>query len=417
MEVVIKRSEVKGEVTPPPSKSYTHRAFIAASLSPHGEVLNPLLSNDTLATLRGCAKLGAQFERRGERWTFRGVGRMEVSDYFNFENSGTTLRLFIGLLSLSTSPGFSVVDGDHSLRKRPNRDLCIAIRRLGGWVSGNGPFTPPLKVGGVLRGGQVEIRGTSSQFVSSLLFSLPMARGNSEVKAVDVKSRPYINITLHILRESGIEIEREGECFFIEGEQNYRLRKFSVPADFSSASYLIAAGLIAGEVRIKNMVESEQGDRKIVEICREMGGDVVWKKDDGVIIARKSELEGIDIDASDIPDLVPTIAVLAATARGKTKIYNAEHLRIKEIDRIKGICENLRAVGVEVDARDDGVIIRGGKKEFRGTVRSFGDHRMALAFSLLGLLGEVRCIGAEAVSVSFPGYFDVLKKLGAAITL
>lgn len=421
MEVVIRKSEVSGKAIPPPSKSYTHRAFIAASLSPKCRVENPLLSADTIATLNGCRKLGAlmQRERDGERkdtWTIRGVEEIAVSEYFNFENSGTTLRLFTGLLSLSTSPKLSVVDGDSSLRKRPNRELCMAIRELGGRVHGDDKFRAPFKVGGVVRGGETVVKGASSQFISSLLFTLPMARHDSKLRVVEVKSKPYINITLDVLRKSGIRIEQDGGEYYIPAEQRYRLRRFSIPADFSSASYLIAAGLIAGEVRVENMVDSEQGDRRIVEICREMGGDVRWDREGGVIVARKSELEGIEVDASDIPDLVPTIAVLAATAKGKTRIYNAEHLKIKEIDRIKGICDNLRALGVEAKPREDGLIVEGGRKQFKGTVNSFGDHRMALAFSLLGLLGEVRCINAEVVSVSFPGYFDVLRNLGANVT-
>ncbi len=419
MEVVIRKSEIGGVANPPPSKSYTHRAFIAASLSPHSKLENPLLSADTLATINGCKKLGALVWREKKEWFVSGVGEINVSGYFNFENSGTTLRLFTGLLSLSTASKLSVVDGDSSLRKRPNRELCMAIRELGGRVYGNNEFRAPFKVGGVTKGGEVTIRGASSQFVSSLLFTLPMARHDSKVKVIEVKSRPYINITLDVLRKSGIRIEQDndGGEYCIHGEQRYRLRKFSIPADFSSASYLIAAGLIAGEVRVENMVDSEQGDRRIVEICREMGGDVKWDREKGSIVARKSELEGIEVDASDIPDLVPTIAVLAAVARGKTRIYNAEHLKVKEIDRIKGICDNLRALGVEAKPMEDGLIIEGGRKRFTGTVNSFGDHRMVLAFSLLGLLGEVKCINAEVVSVSFPGYFDVLRSLGADITV
>lgn len=415
MDVVIRKSEIGGEAEVPPSKSYTHRAIIAASLSPCSRLSNLLLSADTLATMRGCKKIGAEITRKNSEWIVRGVDSITASGYFNFENSGTTLRIFTGILSLSTSPHFSILDGDHSLRKRPNRELAIAIKKLGADIVGDDAFRPPIRVRGVMKGGEVEMEAASSQFISSLLFALPMARLDSILIVKKVKSQPYINITLDVLNSSGIDVEKEGNRYIISGGQRFRLRKLTVPADFSSASYLIAAGLLAGEVRLKNVFPSEQGDRRIVEICREMGGDVRWDGKEGIIVARKSELEGIEVDASDIPDLVPTISVLAATAKGETRIYNAEHLRIKEIDRIDGIVKNLKVLGVSVKALTDGILIKGGKKEFKGIVDSFGDHRMSLAFSLLGLLGEVRCKNAEVISVSFPGYFDLLKSLGAEV--
>jgi 3-phosphoshikimate 1-carboxyvinyltransferase len=415
MDVIIEKSEVDGKASPPPSKSYTHRVFIAASLSRKCEIDNYLISEDTLATLRSCSKIGADFVRR-DGLTIRGVDEIVAEGYFNMANSGTTLRLFTGLLSLSKSGRFAVLDGDGSLRKRPNHQLVEALKKLGAEVRGDVEFRPPFWVKGVIKGGRVVIEKViSSQFISSLLISLPLATGNSEVAIRRMKSGPYVDITLHVLDESGIKIEREGTKYYVEGEQSYRLRKFSIPSDFSSASYLIAAGLLSGKVVVENMFDSEQGDKRIVEICRKMGGRVKWSKDRGTIVAEKSELEGVSVDASQIPDLVPTIAVLGAVAGGKTEIHNAEHLRYKEIDRIEGIYRNLTSLGVEVKKKRDGIVVYGGKYNFRGTVNSFGDHRMALAFSLLGLLGEVRVKNAEVVSVSYPSFFETLKKLGAKV--
>ncbi|AEA47408.1 3-phosphoshikimate 1-carboxyvinyltransferase [Archaeoglobus veneficus] len=414
MDVRILRSEVDGKATPPPSKSYTHRAFIAASLSPSALVENPLFSDDTLATLKACRFIGAEVTRWKDLIAFRGVEDVESSGYINVENSGTTLRLFLGILSHSKR--ICVIDGDSSLRKRPNRSLALTLNKLGAKIWGDYDFKAPLKVCGIVTGGEVSIRAESSQFISSLLFSLPLAKYDSEIKVEEVKSRPYIDITLHVLEESGIEVKADGKNFYIPGEQSYSLKTFSVPADFSSASYLIAAGLLAGRVEVLNMSDSRQGDKRIVDIAKQMGGNVRWDKENGVITAKQSELEGIEVDASDIPDLVPTIAVLAAVARGKTTIYNAEHLRIKEIDRIDGCYKNLRSLGIEVEKRRDGLVIKGGSIR-GGTVDSFGDHRMALAFSLLGLVAEegVTVKNAEVVSVSFPGYFDVLKNLSAKV--
>ncbi len=418
MEVVVKKSEVEGKAIPPPSKSYTHRAFFAASLSKRAKVENPLYAGDTLSTLKACEFLGSKISKSEEYVEFEGVDEINCRGYINVENSGTTLRILLGLLA--QSPEKSTADGDESLRKRPNKSLAEALIKLGADVKSDSPdYSAPVSVRGRIKSGEVEMRAESSQFVTSLLHTLPLCDGDSELRVVEVKSRPYIDITLHVLESAGIKVEVEENKYIIPGGQRYNLRNFKVPSDFSSASYLIAAGLIAGKVIVEGMHDSMQGDRKIVEIAREMGGKVEWDRERGIIVAEKSELEGVEIDASDVPDLVPTLAVLSAVAEGKTVIKNAEHLRIKEIDRIKGCCENLRSLGVRVEERKDGFVVYGGNREISGTVDSFGDHRMALAFSLLGLVSEkgVRVKNAEVVSVSFPGYFDSLKGLGVRLEI
>jgi len=418
MEVTVRKSEIEGEAIPPPSKSYTHRALIAASLSPSSEVKNPLIAEDTLATMNLCKFIGAKFVRVKESFFFRGADSLFPSGYLYLANSGTTLRIALGILSLSKSGNYTVVDGDESLRKRPNHQLVNALNILGADLKGYNEFQVPVWVKGILKGGDVEIKADSSQFISSLLFSLPLAKYDSILKVKSTKSRPYIDITLHVLKESGVEIKKEDNTFFISGEQFYRLREFNVPSDFSSTGYLIAAGLLAGKVKIENVFDSKQGDRIIVDAVKEMGGKIKWNKEKGEIIAEKSELSGIDFDASDTPDLAPVISTLAAVAKGKTRIYNAEHLRIKEIDRIEGIYSNLKSLGIEAVKKKDGIEINGGKIE-GGTIDSFGDHRMALAFALLGLITKkgVRVKNAEVVSVSYPGYFEVLKSLGANIEI
>ncbi len=413
MDAVIRRSEVEGEAVPPPSKSYTHRAFLASALSKRSRVRNPLISEDTLATLRCCKKIGANFYR-GREFEFFGCEDIN-SGYFYVSNSGTTLRLFMGVLSLSG--GTSTLDGDESIRRRPNEELAKALIKLGAYVKGFERYTAPVKVRGILKGGSVEIRAVSSQFVSSLLFSLPLAKFDSTLYLREVKSKPYIDVTLHVLEESGIRVEREGSTFHVVGNQTYNLRRFKVPCDFSSASYLIACGVLAGKVVLKNVYDSKQGDKAIIDIVREMGGNVVWDRERGVLVAEKSELEGVEVDAGDIPDLVPTIAVLGSVAKGKTVIYNAEHLRYKETDRIETTYRNLKALGVDVEKRRDGLTVKGGKVR-GGIVDSYGDHRIAMAFSVLGLVTDRLIVrNAEVVSVSFPEFFSVLKRLGARVEL
>ncbi|RLI79723.1 3-phosphoshikimate 1-carboxyvinyltransferase [Archaeoglobales archaeon] len=417
MDVVVRKSEVEGVVTPPPSKSYTHRVFLAASLSKKCRIYNPLIAEDTLATLHACKLLGSRFVRRFRIFEFWGCSLKKTkAKYFYLANSGTTLRFLIGLTSQIYDRKYSVLDGDTSLRNRPNRELVLALKSLGARIRGDESSKPPLFVRGVAGGGEVKIKAISSQFISSLLFTLPNATGDSTIFVEGMKSKPYVDITLHVLRKAKVRVEVDGNNYYIQGEQDFKLRKFEVPSDFSSASYLIAAGLLAGKLKIKNMFDSMQGDKQIIEIAKQMGGKIKWDKEEGIITVEKSELKGIDIDASNIPDLVPAISVMASVAKGKTRIHNAEHLKLKEIDRIDGIYQNLKAVGVEVKKMDDGLIIKGGKIK-GGVVNSFGDHRMALAFSLLGLVAEreVMVKNAEVVSVSFPNYYETIIEIGGVV--
>lgn len=444
MEVSVRKSEVEGEASPPPSKSYTHRAFIAAALSPKAKVENPLIAEDTLSTLNFCRFIGANVRRekigRGRsrsnikdfknNWMiFEGVPNIKTGGYVYLGNSGTTTRIALGLLSVSKSGRYSILDGDESLRTRPNRQLGEVLQSLGARIRSNEYYNVPIWVKGFLKGGDVSIKAESSQYISSLLFSLPLGIESSELKVISTKSRPYIDITTHVLRESGIEFIEEWEdgkrdmgdemregTFLIPGGQNYSMSRFKVPSDFSSTSYLIAAGILSGRLKINNVFDSMQGDKVIVDVVKEMGGKINWDKESGVINVEVSELNGIEFDASNTPDLVPAVAAIAAVATGKTRIYNAEHLRLKEIDRIEGSYQNLKSLGIESEKKSDGIIIKGGKVE-GGVVDSFGDHRMALAFSLLGLVSEkgVSVKNADCVSVSFPGYFELLSSLGAKI--
>ena len=408
MDVEIRKSDVDGVISAPPSKSYTHRAFFSAALSKKSAVRDPLISEDTVATLNSCRKMGARFIRKSGNFFFLGTDEIK-SGYYNAMNSGTTLRILISLLSLS--PHTSLLDGDSSLRKRPNRELVIALRNLGARIFGDKAFRIPLKVKGVINAGDVEISGKSSQFATSLLFALPLLDRESAVRVGRIKSKPYIDITIDVLEKSGVRIDAEENVFYIY-PSDFRLRELIIPPDYSSMSYLISAGLLAGRVVIVNAFDSKQGDRKFLEIAREMGGRV--KKKGEKIVAEKSELEGIEFDAGNTPDLVPTVAVLGAVARGETRIFNAEHLRIKETDRIKTVVDNLKRLGVHAEERKDGLIVRGGTVR-NSIVDSYGDHRIAMAFSLLGLVSEVTVNNAECVSVSYPKFYDDLRKIGARV--
>ncbi len=416
MNVKVEKSEIEGVVRPPPSKSYTHRALISSALSRKSRILHPLISRDTMATVRGCEIIGAEIQRRKNEIHVSGVDDIApAEDYFYADNSGTTLRFFTALLSHSDSE--IIIDGDDSLRNRNSIPLIKALNHLGAKITSNSG-RPPLKIRGVLKGGEVEIDAWSSQFLSSLLISLPLCKEESRVYVKNLRSRPYVSITEEILIRSGIKFFRDENfrVYDIDGNQEYNLKEIKIPIDYSSASFMIALGVLSGEVEIEGAEKSQQGDERIVDIIKEMGGDVKWR--DGKITSRKSEIEGITVDGRDIPDLVPVIAVLSAVAKGTTEITDIEHLRKKETDRIETISLNLRKLGVDVKEMKGGMIIRGKERIDGGKIDSFGDHRIAMAFSILGTVSTngIEIINAECVSISYPGFFRDLIMLGAKVT-
>ncbi|MDY6780389.1 MAG: 3-phosphoshikimate 1-carboxyvinyltransferase, partial [Halobacteria archaeon] len=289
MELRVSNSDVEGHVDAPPSKSYTHRAVLAGGLADETRVVNPLRSADTRASVRCTKGLGAEITDDEGDLVVEGVeGEPEVpDDVLNCANSGTTLRLFAGASSLAD--GTTVLTGDSSLRERPNGPLLDALESLGGRANStrsNG--RAPLVVEGRIDGGEVSIDGTvSSQFISSLLLATPPTEEGARIEVVGgLKSRPYVEITLEVLDSFGVECEEDGEEFRLGGGQEYSVEggEYRVPGDFSSASYPLAAGGVAGgEVEVGNLYPSAQGDSVIVDVLDRMGADVSWDRESGVV--------------------------------------------------------------------------------------------------------------------------------------
>jgi|Deesub1362A_J573_1020465.scaffolds.fasta_scaffold00322_19 3-phosphoshikimate 1-carboxyvinyltransferase len=413
MLVRISKSEISGDVTPPPSKSYTHRGIIAGALSEKTTIYSPLFSKDVESTIQAVKFIGAEvFEK--DPLLIQGVEKIQPSgEYLNVGNSGTTLRIFMSLLALSEKK--VTLDGDDSLRKRGSRELIAAIQQLGGRISSNNGC-PPITVRGIMKGGDISLNAQSSQYLTSLLFSTPLCEKPTTITVTSLRSRPYVDITFDVLEKAGIEVTTNNNRYEIEGGQTYGLHEMVIPADFSSASFMIAAGVMAGEVTLHGMVESKQGDARIVDIVEEMGGTIRWDIPAGRIKVKQSDLEGIAVDCRDIPDLVPVIAILGAYAAGETIIFNAEHLRHKESDRLKALFTNLKSVGVDVEEKRDGLIIK--HSEIRGgEINSFGDHRIAMALSILGLISRKGILvrDAECVDISYPNFYQHLRSLHTAM--
>lgn len=413
----VERSTVSGEVEVPPSKSYTHRAITISALGPGGSVKRPLLSADTRATIAAAEALGARIEGE-EVLLISGVGGRPKTpdDVINVDNSGTTLRIISAVAALTDG---AVLTGDASIRRRPNGPLLRSLSDLGSEAfSIKNNDCAPLVVRGKIRGGSTVLDGrVSSQFISALLISCPLAEDDTEI-VIDgeLKSRPYAEITLEMLEEAGAEVETDFERFFIPGGQRYSLERYTVPGDFSSASYLLAAAAVTGScLVIRGIRPSRQGDSAIVSILRDMGAKISWDQEKGDLAIEGGDLEGVEVDASLTPDLVPTIAVLGSLARGKTVVKNAEHVRHKETDRLSAMAMELSKMGANIEERPDGLVIEGGKLA-GARVSGHHDHRIVMALTVAGLAaGDTRIETAESVSVSYPAFFEDMARIGCRV--
>ncbi len=425
MDVTVGNSRVSGTARAPPSKSYTHRALLAAGYAGGALVRNPLVSADTKATARAVDHFGGDAERVQADWEITGFGGAPdvPADVIDCANSGTTMRLVSGAAALAD--GTTVLTGDRSLRSRPQGPLLDAIADLGGSArSTRGNGQAPLIVDGPIEGGHVEMPGdVSSQFVTSLLMAGALTDEGVEIElTTELKSAPYVDITLDVLESFGVTAEERENGYRVPGGQTYEPAdgEYAVPGDFSSASYLLAAGALAGgeEVVVEGAHPSEQGDAAIVDVLRQMGADVEWRQDDGEIVVGRSDLDGITVGVADTPDLLPTIAVLGAAAEGTTTITDAEHVRYKETDRVSAMAEELAKLGAAVEERQDELVVHGGDSDLSGArVDGRGDHRIVMALSVAALVadGETTIEGGEHVDVSFPDFFDALGDLGAAV--
>jgi 3-phosphoshikimate 1-carboxyvinyltransferase len=425
MDAVVAPSGVSGTARAPPSKSYTHRAILAAGYGEGALVRNPLDSPDTRATARAVEAFGGTVTDVDAGFQVAGFGgRPGVpDDVLDCANSGTTMRLVTAAAALAD--GRTVLTGDDSLRSRPHGPLLDAVEQLGGRAeSTRANGRAPLVVGGPIQGGTAAIPGdVSSQFVTALLMAGAVTEAGVRVDLeTDLKSAPYVDVTLEVLDAFGVDARETDAGYAVDGGQTYAPEggEYAVPGDFSSMSYLLAAGAVAGDrsVVVEGAHPSAQGDAAIVEILERMGADVDWDRDAGRITVARSALSGVEVSVADTPDLLPTVAAVGAVADGDTRIVDCEHVRYKETDRVSVMTDELETMGAPVTEEADVLTVHGGDSTLRGaTVEGQADHRivMALAVAALGAEGETTIEGAEHADVSFPGFFDALAGLGADV--
>jgi 3-phosphoshikimate 1-carboxyvinyltransferase len=424
VKVRITPSSVTGEVAAPPSKSYTHRAVIAASLAT-GESLieNLLLSDDTLYTIDACRSLGADIKLEKNQLKINGTGgQIKVTPgrgRIFAGNSGSTIRLVAPLAALS--PTKVILDGDSRLRQRPVGNLLATLESLGASARSLGNNDcPPIEIhGGKLNGGNVTTSGQkSSQHISALLMIAPYTEGDLTIKISNLRSKPYLDITLDVMRVFGIEaVNKDYKEFLVKNGKLYRGKHYRIEGDYSSAAYFLAAGAIGGQpITAKNLkANSAQGDKYLMNILSAMGC-VVESREGAVTVSRRDELKGFTIDMGDYPDLVPTVAVIAAYAQGKTEMTNISHLKFKESDRLADTAIELGEMGIKVEITDNAMLVYGGKPH-GAEVEAHNDHRLAMSLSIAALFakGNSTINGAEAVTKSYPRFFNDLASLRAKI--
>ena len=424
VKVSVYPSVVNGFVEAPPSKSYTHRAVILAALSEGISKINrPLLARDTNATIEAARAFGAEVTKQGFSLSVKGVDRPQTpEDVIDAENSGTTIRIMTSVAALTPS-GYTVLTGDSSLRQRPMQPLLDALTQLGVrcWSTRLNGKPPIVVQGGGIRGGVAVIRGDiSSQFISSLLIAAPLADSDTTIQVVgNLVSRPYVEATLHTIREFGGKIAspREG-VFHIPHGQRYTPTEVDVPGDFSSAAFILAsAALTGGEVEVGNLsLQQPQADSRILEILQELGAEVEVKEGAVRVRGSKDMLKGGVFNLSDSPDLLPVVAVLGLRCREGVEVRGVAHARFKETDRLTVLAEELSKMNAEVTLYEDGLKIKGGTLK-RCTLDSRGDHRLFMAFCLAGLATQSGCevLGAESVDVSYPTFIEDMRKIGASL--
>ena len=410
---VISPSVIRGTLTPPPSKSAAHRLLIAAALAGEGRVRGLSLSADMEATLRAVRGLGVSVRLDGDAACFAPAPPSSSPSPLPVDcgESGSTLRFLIPLYAVRGIP--AVFTGHGRLPERPLGVYADCLPPHGVTLSAASGL--PLTVTGRLTGGDFALPGdVSSQFITGLLFALPLCREDSRIRlTTPLESAGYVDMTLQVLRQAGIRVEPLEDGWFIPGSQTYRPLDTAVESDWSQAAFLLAAGALGGEVTLTGLnPASAQGDREALSLFRRFGAAV--EEAPGRIVCRKAPLHGIDIDAAQIPDLVPVLAVTAALADGVTHITGAARLRLKESDRLAAVADGIRRLGGRVEESPDSLTISGVSRLAGGRAEGYNDHRivMALSMAALGCEAPVTVTDAQSVAKSWPAFFEDYRAIG-----
>jgi len=421
MNCRVEKSEIRGNIVCPSNKSYTHRAIFLASLADGKSIIkNILRSGDTNATINACKNFGVEIKDVGNDITVSSTGELKIhSNTIDAANSGTTIRIATAISALSNDK--IVLTGDSSLKKRPMQPLLDALESLGAKCSSSNG-NPPISVSGTIKGGEVKIPGNiSSQFISALMITAPKLENglilNIQGKLV---SKPYIDATITMMKKFGVEVETKTPYKkYIIPEQNYKATTLTIPSDFSSLALLLSAAVLLGEdLTIQISTGSmPQADEAIIDILEIMGVVITLDKNT-IKIKSPEKLDGGKFDLSNSPDLIPAIAILALKTSKPIEIFNVEHARYKETDRIAVIARELAKLGIKVKEKKDGLVLNNSDNLTGADLNSENDHRLFMAFCIAGMyVGNCTISHPESVEISYPNFISEMKRIGCKIFL
>lgn len=412
MKQIISSSAISGSITPPCSKSYAQRALAVALLADGESTIGNLeLCDDTRSAIRCIEALGAEVTLIDDSTIRVRGGLAPRTDRLHIGESGLATRLFTPIASLHNQP--ITINGEGTILYRPISMMIDPLRQLGVEVRDGGGFLP-IQVCGPMQGGEVAVDGSiSSQFLTGLLLSLPMAQNDTTIYVKNLKSLPYVDMTIDTARRFGVEIAHKDYCeFFIEGNQHYTATDYMIEGDWSGAAPMFVAGAVAGEVTVENISRlSLQADTAIIKALISAGAEV--ESTDNAITVRHRRLKAFEFDATHCPDLFPALVALAANCEGTSSLYGTERLLHKESNRAATLAEEYAKAGIEVDIDEQNIMrVRGGK--IHGcTADSHGDHRIAMSMAVAALTADapITIEGAECVAKSYPSFFDDLEQL------
>lgn len=415
MNIIIRPSSIIGMVQAPSSKSIMQRA-IAASVLVRGETViqNASYCADSISAMGMAKNLGVEVIENGSTLNIVSSGLL-TGNYLNCGESGLAMRMFAPIAAIQNHKYQFV--GEGSLRRRPVDMIGDALNQLGVKFSSTNGFLP-FWITGPLKGGAVNVNGSiSSQLLSGLLMTLPTLQEDSEIKVVDLKSKPYISLTLQLLETFGIEISNDGlETFCIKGRQSYNPITYKVEGDWSGASFLMVAAALCGNATVKGLnVDSLQADKSILDALKLAGTELEIYEDR--IRVSKSNLKSFTFDATHCPDLFPPLVALASHCiGGVSRIKGAGRLIHKESNRAKAIQQEMGRLGIQIGLEDDEMLVKGGNIS-GNIVSSHSDHRIAMMLAVVALAANspVTVLEATCVAKSYPDFFDHLTQLGADI--
>jgi 3-phosphoshikimate 1-carboxyvinyltransferase len=419
MNCRVEKSEISGKIICPPNKSYTHRAIFLASLAIDKSIIkNILRSGDTNATINACKNFGVEIKGIGDDITVTSAKELKLqNNTIDAANSGTTIRIAAAISALANDK--IVLTGDSSLKKRPMQPLLDALESLGA-KCGSDNGNPPISITGIIKGGEVEIPGNvSSQFISALMITGPKLE-NGLILNIQGKliSKPYVDATIAMMKKFGVDVETKTPYKkYVIPEQNYKATTLTIPSDFSSLALLLSASVLLGEdITIQISAGTmPQADEAIIDILEIMGVVITLDKNT-IKIKSPEKLGGGKFDLSNSPDLIPAIAILALKTSKPIEIFNVEHARYKETDRIAILARELAKLGIKVKEKKDGLILKNSESLTSADLNSENDHRLFMAFCIAGMyVGNCTISDPESVEISYPNFISEMKRIGCKI--